>query len=1595
MKLSSHLQKTLFGIVFFLSMYGTSFATHLYGGELYYTHITANSYRVTMVLYGDCSAGTSVFSALYTAKPVVQVYNGTSLFRTMNLNVEAGAGTEVTPVCPLSLDSTTCKGGKIPGVRRFSYSDTITLSASSSWRFRSTGSLGSTSSGRSSTITNIFSPGSSLMSLEATLNNSTQQNSNPTFTTLPTPFFCINVNQEYNIGAVDSNTTDSLVYSLVDGIDASTTPSSTVTYRTGYSATSPLACATGTFSFSTSTGQLTFRPNLAQVSLVVYRVTEYRGTTIVGTSMREMNFIVLSTCSNRSPFGNISSVAGGTASSSTVVNSCKNDSLLTFNINPVDSDGNNINVSIAGLPTGATMSVTGNNTTSPSCAFSWNTASVAAGTYYFYITYQDNACPLSSKQTVVYTINIIAKPVLTISTVSLTTCLKKNVFDLIPSGTGSPWALVILQGASIVRSYTGLTGTKRDSLDVGVYTLNLTNANGCFNNFTYTINPPPNLTIQSATVVQPKCYASSDGSINILANGGLSPFQYKINSGSFGSSGSFSSLSAGTYTIQIKDANNCTKDTVISLVNPDSLTVNTIIRPALCNAINSGSVTIISSGGTGTLTYAMGASGSFGTSNLFGSLAAGTYIFRVRDSNNCIKSISRNVTDSVIVIASDIDIENVSCFGGNNGSISVVPNNGLAPYTFALGTGTYTSASTFSSLAANNYIIHIKDSLGCFLDTPITITQPTALKISATGINPTCFAGNNGSISVAGSGGKTPYTFALNTSAFSATATFSSLSAGLYLVTIKDSNNCTKDTSINLTNPSQIIISSLSLVLPKCVGSADGSASIVASGGTGLLTYSIDGSAYAASTSFAGIAAGSHIISVRDANNCTRDTSFILANPIPISIQSCVVNKPKCYGTADGAINILASGGTGIFVYRIGAGAYSSSGTFSGLLAGTYTIGIKDSYNCTKDTIITIANPDSISLKAFVKKNLCNGTKNGIITIETIGGTGSFLFEKNSSGILQSSRIFDSLSAGIYVIKATDSNNCSKTISVVVGDSLRLKTSIATVNVSCFGGNDGVISLSPSIGFSPYSFSISGSAPVTSSVFTTLTASLYTLQIKDSKGCFLDTFANISQPKKLGIKIILQQPSCNGYANGVVTAEGIEGTAPYTFSIDGKPHVSSGLFSGLISKKYSIQVKDAKGCIRDTLINLDQPEAIFINLKLQSPLCNGEANGSILVAANGGTPNYQYAYDASAPQPSPLLENLKSSKYIVKVIDANGCIKDTSLTLTEPSKLKVDKVTIINPTCENYADGSILLNAFGGVKPYTYAIDSVNFKLVNIFEKIREGQYLMRIRDSNNCKVDTLIPLKGYPKIKLDSSLIIPTKCFGSNEGMIELLASGGNPPLRYTLENSFDTSRKAQYNNLTSKNYIITAIDTTNCFKSFQVNVPQPEQLKATTSIVHNDCTGVDTNGSITAIIKGGTEPYFYKWSFNNSTEMQISGLSNGLYALWVKDINGCTDSLKAEVYYDNCCTPSIPNAFTPNNDGKNDVFRIIYKGDVVLKELSIYNRYGQRVFTSDNLNQGWDGNFNGQPEELGVYYYMLRMVCGNLKNKEIFLKGDVTLIR
>lgn len=1199
------IKRILFCSILSLTFFCKSFGSHLYGGELYYTHISGNTYTVTMVLYGDCGGTPSVFAELYTATPEVQVYNGTSLYRTVFLKVLPGAGTEVTPVCAGSVGSTTCNGGTVPGVRRFAYADTITLNTTSSaWKFHSTGYLSALSqAGRSNSITNISIPGASgsVMSLDATLNNILLPNSNPTFTTIPTPFFCINVAQEYNPGAVDPNLNDSLSYSLVDGIEPS---GSTVSYFSGYSASSPIGYATGTFSFNVYSGQLTFTPNLTQKSLVVCKVSEYRGGILVGTSVREMTFIVLSTCSNRSPYGKISDVSGGTAAGNTTVNICKDEPFLTFNINPVDSDGNAISVSVKGLPAGASLAISGSGTTKPTTTFSWNTGGVAGGSYYFFVTYQDDGCPLSSKQTVAYTINI-TKPTATFKILTKPTCVRKAYVEIKPTGGVSPWTLKVFSDSTLLHTFSSTGLVLYDSLSPGTYRFGLTDSTGCYGESFFTVSPPVLPSFQTITSDSTTCYGSATGSVSVSAKDGLPPYEFSIDGGSFGSSGAFP-----------------------------------------------------------------------------------------------------------------------------------------------------------------------------------------------------------------------------------------------------------------------------------------------------------------------GVFGGTHIIRIRDANNCIKDTAFV------------------------------------------------------------------------------VKEIDSLQLKNKSDKPLCKPYRDGSLKVEASGGLGPYLYAFNDTGSYVSASFYDSLSSGWYNIMVKDANGCEKKFSIYVEDSIVVRSAIVHSDVSCSGGNDGSFTVIPYIGKLPFIFSFDSGAYTSTTVYNSLKAKNYIFWIKDGNGCILDTFVNIREPEKLSIEFLFTPPKCFDGNDGMIKVKGVGGTAFYIFAIDGGALDNTDVYIDLKAGDHKFSIKDKNGCIHDTIVTLLQPDRLNANPTIIRPLCNGDENGIISLNGLGGTSPYLYTVNGGFPGKTNIFSGLKAGVYTVLISDSNGCKADTELVLTQPAKIQGDNYNITHPTCEGYADGAIEMFPKGGTSPFQYSIDGIHFSSNNPILNLKEGTYTVMLQDTNNCIGEVAVTLIGYPKIILDGTNVTIPSCFGLSDGILELFATGGNPPLTYMLQPSNTTISNAVFKNLKSGVFVVTVVDNTNCRKDFSKLVLEPEQLEIKAKLTQNDCTGPD-NGKIEANVTGGTKPYNYRWNLDGKSDSMITNLAVGKYILTVQDAQNCTTTLDTDIVYENCCKPGIPNAFSPNNDGRNDQLRILSEGGVSLKEFSIYNRYGQQVFTTTDINQAWDGKFNNKEEGMGVYYYFIRMICGNEKNKEVTFKGDITLIR
>ena len=1505
----------LFVVIFFSAF--QSYASHIFGIDLYYTWVSGNTYTIHLVVYGDCSG--AAFPNLSTSVPVINVYNGPTFINSVSLAIQAPtAGVEVTPVCPADVSNTTCTNlaNPIPGVKKFVYSANVTLSGTSvDWRFLFQGVMGTSSAGRSNSITNIVIPAiGSTIQLVDTLNNSTFNNSSAVYTTIPTPFFCLDIPANFNPGAVDPNG-DSLVFNLVPGVDANT--GSNVTYIAPSTATAPLTTAAGSFSFSSVTGQLAFNPNAIQKSLVVYNVEEYSGGVLRGTTQREMTVVVITPCSDIPPTGSMSSASAGTLTSPTSLNICNAVGPFTFNINPTDPDHNNITMTVAGLPTGATFNIVGNGTLAPTGTFAWSTTGVAPGTYIFYITYQDDGCPLSGKQTIAYTITVLPMPTEAYAPVSAATCVAKAVFHVTPGGSASPWVIKAIEGGTTVQTVTGVTGMITDSLSPGSYTIRITNPDGCYVDTAITIVAPV-LPVPAVTTTPQLCPGGATGTAAITATGGLPSYTYAIGSGAYGTSGAFTGLTPGTYVLHVKDANSCEKDTTITV--PDATP-----------------------------------------------------------------------------ILSHFEIHKPFCDTFNNGYVIVTAYNSVSPYTYAIGSSTYSATDTFSRLGVGTYTFHIKNANGCIVDTTIALVDSETLDATIA-IAPVLCNGGTATITISGTDGfGTPYTYAESSSAFGSSGVFT-VAAGTYTFHVHDAEVCYFDTTLTITQPTPLTITPV-ITNVLCNGAATGSVIIIAGGGTPAYTYSIAGGAYGTTSGFTGLSAGPEIISVEDNNGCIYSQTVNVTQPTAIVIDSVSLHQPLCNAAANGSMSVYAHGGTGAYTYALSAGTYGTARTFTTLAAGIYVVHVRDANGCTKDTTVTLGQPSVVVPSAIVRPSVCHTLANGKVTLSASGGTPSYTYAMGT-GTYSTTALFSPLAAGTYTFHVKDANGCVSDTSITVTDSLLVSSLLTITPAACYHQASGAVTATGTGGASPYTYSLGTGIYGTSGTYTGLPAGTDTIHIKDVNGCKADTILTIGQPAKIVPAIIITTPSCHGYANGAVGITVTGGTPAYTYSFDNSAFTATATYSSLAAGTDSILVRDAHGCLSDTTFAITQPSAIFFNnVTFTNISCYNGTDGTVTVSGTGATPPYTYDVDTLAWQINNLFSGLGAGIKLVRIKDAFGCEIDTNVTLTQPDQLLISNVDTVNATCPGYKDGSIKLYATGGTTPYAYSDDNITYGTNNSFTALAAGAYTCYARDAHSCITDTTITLLGLPQIIIDTLGITTPLCYLGTDGAITIGATGGVPVLMYTIDTSTSGNVSGTFNSLTGGIYFMRIKDSRDCFVDTAVIVAQPDSINIDTAVTPNECKGTNDQGAVALNVTGGTPPYTYLWNTTPAqTTPAIAELANGVYMVTVTDANNCTAAIVAHVVYDNCCTPFIPNAFTPNDDGVDDIFRMRVKGDMHIVVFSVYNRFGQVVYTetnTDDLDKGWNGKFNGINADLGVYYYYAKIICGNKGNNTVELKGDVTLVR
>jgi len=562
-----------------------------------------------------------------------------------------------------------------------------------------------------------------------------------------------------------------------------------------------------------------------------------------------------------------------------------------------------------------------------------------------------------------------------------------------------------------------------NSLGANTYSITVTDGLGCTTVTSASVGQPGSAVSASTSQnIAVNCFGGSDGSLAITASGGSPNYSYNIGSGNQ-SNGNFSGLNASSYTVTVTDNNGCTATTAATISQPSAALSASAGSPTNVNCFggNDGAVTITASGGTATYSYNIG-SGNQGT-GAFTGLTANSYTVTVTDVNGCSATSSASITQPTSgVTASAGSPTNVTCFGGNNGAVTITASGGTASYSYNIGSGNQSNGN-FTSLTANSYTVTVTDNNGCTTTTAATITQPTSGVTASAGTptNVNCFGYTDGAVTISASGGSASYTYNIG-SGNQSNGNFSGLAANSYTVTVTDNNGCTTTAAATITQPTAALSASAgSPTNVNCFGGNDGSVTVSASGGTSTYSYNI-GSGNQSNGNFTGLSPNSYTVTVTDANGCSATTSASITQPAAaLSASAGSPTNVNCFGGSDGSVAVTASGGTASYTYNIGSGN-QSNGNFTSLTANSYTVTVTDANGCTATSTAAIIQPTPI-----VPAITDNG--NGTATASASGGTvsGSYSYQWDASTGNQATATATGLTSGNYCVTITDDNSCTAT----------------------------------------------------------------------------------------------------------------------------------------------------------------------------------------------------------------------------------------------------------------------------------------------------------------------------------------------------------------------------------------------------------------------------------------------------------------------------------------------------------------------------------------------------------------------------------------
>ncbi|WP_299123478.1 T9SS type B sorting domain-containing protein [uncultured Winogradskyella sp.] len=1009
------------------------------------------------------------------------------------------------------------------------------------------------------------------------------------------------------------------------------------------------------------------------------------------------------------------------------------------------------------------------------------------------------------------------------------------------------------------------------NVDAGDYYVYTIDAYGCIISSPLTIVPTDPIPVISA-VVNNQCTAT-EGNYEIdvtLDTAGVPPYSYSIDGGVLQimtAPFTIPNLFSGVHTIEIQDASGCGNLISVDIVAPLFTTPEATVIPT-CNN-DDGEITLTTTGGSGTFNYSISpnpASISL-SSNVFSGVPSGLYNITVTDIvTSCTKEVTISLPEATIPSFILTPTE-VTCFGDNSGSLDIDITN-------------YTGTYTYEVFDSSN-------------------TSVTGLVNAITSSNPQTVTG---------------------------------IEAGTFTVVITETEIpfCSNTSDVVIASPIEALALTISETSNVTCNDNEGTISAVASGGWGSFEYELTGDAivgYSSENTFTGLSAGSYTVNVRDAGGCIVSETITLDAPTPINATFAAnMTTLACFGDQNANITVSnVTGGQGSnYSYTLNtiSPIASSSGpqlsnVFQNLGAGTYSVIIKDGYDCeflSLDIIISEPTPIEVSLVKATAQTCLNEST---LTLSATGGTGSYTYSDDPSfsnilGTFSSSTTF-SVPNGTYSYYVRDTNGCitnaSNEITIEPLPELTVTLETSNLYINCSGDNNGSISASALGGLGDYIYTLQDGSGSTITAtqdspgyFTELFAGDYIVLVESGDCSITSAPISITEPSApLDAAIVVNNVTCSSQNNGSVeiTTTGGTGNIRYAISPQLNQFFETNVFENLAPGNYELIVQDELGCFLTFDFIVSEPELVIISIISDSifpEVCAGDQNGEFSIAISGGTLPYSVSLDdyngiyttGTATQTEFDFTNLAGGDHIVYIRDAEGCESEWNITF--PESVSINPEVIVETACDDNNSISIVTvsvdDSITDLSDLDYSLDGGPYQASNVFNNIPIGtDHYIEVRHTNGCiQITDFFDIGSYDTVTLSLA----------NGDLNEIIAnaSGGTGDYKYTMDGE-------DYGN--ENNFIIT---------------------------------------------------------------------ESGIHTVTVTDSSGCFATAQIELEFIDIC---IPNWFTPNGDGEYDTWAPGCTENYPNLTFDIFDRYGRKV-ASYRVGGTWDGRYNGQELPTGDYWYVVK---------------------